>query len=49
MRNEERIAIIRRMYHSGKLTAEIISVLELEESYVSTVIDMLNQSPELSE
>ena len=48
-RNEERIAIIRKMHQTGKLTTEIISVLGFEESYVKAVIEILSQSPELSD
>jgi len=48
-RNEERIAIIRKMHQTGKLTTEIVSVLGFEESYVKAVIEILSQSPELSD
>ncbi|MGL6201757.1 MAG: hypothetical protein ACRC3H_22795 [Lachnospiraceae bacterium] len=48
-RNEERIAMIRKKHQSGKSTADIISALELEESYVKAVTEILTQSPELND
>lgn len=47
--NEERIAMIRKKHQSGKSTADIISALELEESYVKAVTEILTQSPELND
>jgi len=46
---EGQIAIIRKMHQTGKSSTEIISVLQLEESFVKAVTEIVHQSPELSD
>lgn len=48
-RNAERIAMIRKKHQSGKSTANITAALELEESYVKAVTEILKQSPALND